>query len=127
MGPRHPALELAQRVLAIEADAVRALIDRLDERFLAALSLILECRGRVIVSGIGKSGHVARKIASTLSSTGTPAYFVHPAEASHGDLGMVQPEDVLIGLSNSGESEELLAIVPLLKRRGARQIGRAHV
>ena len=122
MGPRHPALELAQRVLAIEADAVRALIDRLDERFLAALSLILECRGRVIVSGIGKSGHVARKIASTLSSTGTPAYFVHPAEVSHGDLGMVQPEDVLIGLSNSGESEELLAIVPLLKRRGARLI-----
>ncbi len=122
MGPRHPALELAQRVLAIEADAVRALIERLDERFLAALSLILECRGRVIVSGIGKSGHVARKIASTLSSTGTPAYFVHPAEASHGDLGMVQPEDVLIGLSNSGESDELLAIVPLLKRRGARLI-----
>ena len=122
MGPRHPALELAQRVLAIEADAVRALIERLDERFLGALTLILECRGRVIVSGIGKSGHVARKIASTLSSTGTPAYFVHPAEASHGDLGMVQPEDVLIGLSNSGESEELLAIVPLLKRRGARLI-----
>ena len=122
MGPRHPALELAQRVLAIEADAVRALIERLDERFLAAVTLVLACRGRVIVSGIGKSGHVARKIASTLSSTGTPAYFVHPAEASHGDLGMVQPDDVLIGLSNSGESEELLAIVPLLKRRGARLI-----
>ncbi len=120
MAPRHPALELAQRVLAIEADAVRALIPRLDERFLAAIALILDCRGRVIVSGIGKSGHVARKIASTMASTGTPAYFVHPAEASHGDLGMVQPEDVLIGLSNSGESEELLAIVPLLKRRGAK-------
>jgi len=120
MALQHPALELAQRVLAIEADAVRALISRLDERFLAAISLILECRGRVIVSGIGKSGHVARKIASTMASTGTPAYFVHPAEASHGDLGMVQPEDVLIGLSNSGESEELLAIVPLLKRRGAK-------
>lgn len=122
MGPRHPALELARRVLAIEADAVRALSERLDERFLAAVNLVLSCRGRVIVSGIGKSGHVARKLASTLSSTGTPAYFVHPAEASHGDLGMVQPDDVLIGLSNSGESDELLAIVPLLKRRGARLI-----
>ena len=122
MGLRHPALELARRVLAIEADAVRALSERLDERFLAAVNLVLACRGRIIVSGIGKSGHVARKLASTLSSTGTPAYFVHPAEASHGDLGMVQPEDVLIGLSNSGESDELLAIVPLLKRRGARLI-----
>lgn len=122
MGPRHPALLLAQRVLAIEADAVRALIERIDERFLAAVTLILECRGRVIVSGIGKSGHVARKIASTMASTGTPAHFVHPAEASHGDLGMVQPEDILIGLSNSGESEELIGIVPLLKRRGAKLI-----
>jgi len=84
------ALERARRVLAIEADAVRALIARLDERFLAAISLIRDCRGRVIVSGIGKSGHIARKIASTLSSTGTPAYFVHAAEASHGDLGIVQ-------------------------------------
>ncbi len=122
MGPRHTALELAQRVLAIEADAVRALIPRLDERFLAAVSLVLECRGRVIVSGIGKSGHVARKIASTMASTGTPAYFVHPAEANHGDLGIVQPEDILIGLSNSGETAELLSIVPLLKRRGAKLI-----
>ena len=89
MNPRDAtgtALELARRVLAIEADAVRAMIARLDERFLAAVSLILSCKGRVIVSGIGKSGHIARKIASTMSSTGTPAYFVHPAEASHGDL-----------------------------------------
>ncbi|MGH8704085.1 MAG: KpsF/GutQ family sugar-phosphate isomerase [Burkholderiales bacterium] len=116
------ALELARRVLAIEADAVRALIARLDERFLAAVSLILGCTGRVIVSGIGKSGHVARKIASTMASTGTPAYFVHPAEASHGDLGMVQPEDVFIGISYSGESEELLGIVPLVKRQGAKLI-----
>ena len=114
------ALELARRVLAIEADAVRALIDRLDERFLAAVSLILACKGRVIVSGIGKSGHIARKIASTLSSTGTPAYFVHPAEASHGDLGMIQSDDVFIGISYSGESDELLQIVPLVKRQGAR-------
>jgi arabinose-5-phosphate isomerase len=116
------ALELARRVLAIEADAVRALIARLDERFLAALALILACKGRVIVSGIGKSGHIARKIASTLSSTGTPAYFVHPAEASHGDLGMIQREDIFIGISNSGESDELLQIVPLVKRRGAKLI-----
>jgi arabinose-5-phosphate isomerase len=116
------ALELARRVLAIEADAVRALAARLDERFLAAVSLILACKGRVIVSGIGKSGHIARKIASTLSSTGTPAYFVHAAEASHGDLGMIQRDDVFIGISYSGESEELLQIVPLVKRQGAKLI-----
>jgi arabinose-5-phosphate isomerase len=116
------ALELARRVLAIEADAVRALIARVDDNFLAAVSLILERRGRVVVSGIGKSGHIARKVASTLASTGTPAYFVHPAEASHGDLGMVQAEDVFIGISHSGESEELLAIVPLIKRQGAKLI-----
>jgi arabinose-5-phosphate isomerase len=116
------ALELARQVLAIEADAVRALIARLDERFLAAVSLILACRGRVIVSGIGKSGHIARKIASTLSSTGTPAYFVHPAEASHGDLGMIQRDDVFIGISYSGESGELLHILPLVRRQGAKLI-----
>jgi arabinose-5-phosphate isomerase len=116
------ALELARRVLAIEADSVRALIDRLDERFLAAVSLILGRRGRVVVSGIGKSGHIARKVASTLASTGTPAYFVHPAEASHGDLGMIQPDDVFIAISHSGESDELLWIVPLIKRQGAKLI-----
>jgi len=116
------ALELARQVLAIEADAVRALIARLDERFVAAVSLILACKGRVIVSGIGKSGHIARKIASTLSSTGTPAYFVHPAEASHGDLGMIQRDDVFIGISYSGESGELLHILPLARRQGAKLI-----
>ena len=116
------ALELARRVLAIEADAVHAMIARLDERFLAAVSLILACKGRVIVSGIGKSGHIARKIASTMSSTGTPAYFLHPAEASHGDLGMVRHDDVFIGISYSGESDELLQIVPLVKRQGAKLI-----
>jgi len=116
------ALELARRVLAIEADAVRALIGRIDERFQAAVTLILSCRGRVTVSGIGKSGHIARKVASTLSSTGTPAYFVHPAEAIHGDLGMIRPEDLFIGISHSGESEELLRLVPLLKRQGAKLI-----
>src|SRR5438445_595344 len=116
------ALDIARRVLAIEADAVRGLIERLDERFLAALSLIHGRRGRVIVSGIGKSGHIARKIASTLSSTGTPAYFVHPAEASHGDLGMIESGDVFVAISYSGSSEELLEIVPLVKRRGAKLI-----
>jgi len=120
------ALELARRVLAVEAEAVRALIERLDGRFLAALRLIQECldgqRGRVIVSGIGKSGHIARKIASTMASTGTPAYFVHPAEASHGDLGMIRAEDVFIGISNSGESAELLRIVPAIKREGAKLV-----
>jgi arabinose-5-phosphate isomerase len=116
------ALELARRVLAIEADAVRALIERLDERFLAALELIAARTGRVVVSGIGKSGHIARKIASTMASTGTPAYFVHAAEASHGDLGMIEAGDVFIALSYSGASAELLDIVPLVKRRGAKLI-----
>ena len=116
------ALQLAREVLQIEAAAVAALADRLDESFTAALKLVLECRGRVVVSGIGKSGHVARKIASTLASTGTPAFYVHPAEASHGDLGMITREDVLIALSYSGESEELLTIIPLVKRQGAKLI-----
>ena len=119
------ALELARNVLEIEAEAIRALIARLDHRFLDALSLVQQClaaHGRVIVSGIGKSGHIARKVASTLSSTGTPAYFVHPAEASHGDLGMIRQADVLIAFSNSGESEELMQIVPFVKREGAKLI-----
>lgn len=116
------SLALARRVLDIEATAVRALIDRIDDRFLAALELILASKGRIVVSGIGKSGHIARKIASTLASTGTPAYFVHAAEAGHGDLGMIRPEDVFICISNSGESAELLTIVPLVKRHGAKFI-----
>jgi arabinose-5-phosphate isomerase len=121
-GPGEGVLELARRVLAIEADAVRALIERLDQRFVEAVSLIAGRRGRVVVSGIGKSGHIARKIASTLSSTGTPAYFLHPAEANHGDLGMIESGDVFIALSHSGESEELLNIIPQVKRRGAKLI-----
>ena len=116
------ALAKAREVLEIEAKAVSDLIQKLDHHFTAAVELILNCRGRVVVSGMGKSGHIARKIASTLASTGTPAFFVHPAEASHGDLGMVAREDVLIALSNSGESEELLAIVPMLKRQGAKLV-----
>jgi arabinose-5-phosphate isomerase len=115
-------IELARKVLAIEADAVSGLISRLDERFLEAVRLILACRGRVVVSGVGKSGHIARKIASTLASTGTPAFFVHAAEAGHGDLGMITQDDVMLALSNSGESDELLTIIPLIKRRGAKLI-----
>ncbi|CAB3762829.1 arabinose 5-phosphate isomerase [Burkholderia sp. MSh2] len=123
------ALALARDVLDIEADAVRALRDQLDGGFVQAVELLLGCRGRVVVSGIGKSGHIARKIAATLASTGTPAFFVHPAEASHGDLGMVTSDDVFIGISYSGESEELVAILPLVKRIGAKLIaitGRAE-
>ena len=115
-------LALARQVLAIEAEAVHALIERIDGRFLDAVNLVLASQGRVVVSGIGKSGHIARKIASTMASTGTPAYFVHPAEASHGDLGMITRDDVLIALSNSGESAELLAIIPMIKREGAKLI-----
>ncbi|MGD9945757.1 MAG: SIS domain-containing protein [Burkholderiaceae bacterium] len=112
----------AREVLRIEADAVARLADRIDPSFAAACQLILACRGRVVVSGIGKSGHVARKIAATLASTGTPAFFVHPAEASHGDLGMVRDDDVFIALSYSGSTAELLTIVPVVKRQGGRLI-----
>jgi arabinose-5-phosphate isomerase len=121
-GKTADALELARRVLRIEADAVRALAERLDERFTAAMELISNRKGRVVVTGIGKSGHIARKIASTLSSTGTPTYFVHAAEASHGDLGMIQSGDVVIAISYSGTSSELMGIVPLIKRLGAKLI-----
>jgi arabinose-5-phosphate isomerase len=112
------ALELARTVLRIEAQAVSALVDRLDGSFLRAVELLLQCRGRVVVSGVGKSGHVGRKIAATMASTGTPAMFVHAAEAAHGDLGMVTRSDVLVALSYSGETSELLTIVPTLKREG---------
>ena len=115
-------IALGKRVLDIESRAVAALAERLDGSFAHALAILLACRGRVVVSGIGKSGHVAHKIAATLASTGTPAFFVHPAEASHGDLGMITAEDVMIALSNSGESAELVTIVPLAKRRGAKLI-----
>ncbi|HKC45070.1 MAG TPA: KpsF/GutQ family sugar-phosphate isomerase [Burkholderiales bacterium] len=113
------ALALAREVLEIEAAAVAALASRLDERFVAAVRMILECRGRVVVTGIGKSGQIGRKIASTLASTGTPAFFVHPGEASHGDLGMITRDDVAIAISYSGESDELMTILPLVKRLGA--------
>ena len=119
ISPSRTALDLAKQVLAIEAEAIQSLSARLGQSFLDAVALLLNCRGRVVVSGIGKSGHIARKIASTMASTGTPAYFVHPAEASHGDIGMIARNDILIALSNSGESEELLTILPLLRRQGA--------
>ena len=115
-------LAQAVAVLRIESDAVAALASRIDASFADACRLILGCSGRVVVSGIGKSGHVARKIAATLASTGTPAFFVHAGEASHGDLGMVTRDDVVIALSNSGSTAELLDIVPLIKRCGARLV-----
>ena len=119
--PKTP-LDLAREVLLIEAREVEALAQRLDDSFTQAVALILQCHGRVVVSGMGKSGHIGCKIAATLASTGTPAFFMHPAEASHGDLGMITKDDVMIALSNSGENDELLAILPLLKRMGAKLI-----
>ena len=106
------------RTLQIEADAVAALIPRIDDDFVAACELILNCKGRTIVTGMGKSGHIGNKIAATLASTGTPAFFVHPGEASHGDLGMITRDDVVIGISNSGSSSEVVTLLPLLKRMG---------
>ena len=111
-------LQLARDTLDIEAAALIGLKSRLDERFVRAVQMALAARGRVVVSGMGKSGHIGRKIAATLASTGTPAMFVHPAEASHGDLGMIKAVDVVLAISNSGESEELVAILPVLKRQG---------
>jgi len=113
------ALGLARATLDIEARAIDALKSRQGDGFVAALRLILACRGRVVVMGMGKSGHVGRKVAATLASTGTPAFFVHPGEASHGDLGMVTGGDLVLAISNSGESEEIAAIVPAIKRLGA--------
>ncbi|MBL8480393.1 MAG: KpsF/GutQ family sugar-phosphate isomerase [Sterolibacteriaceae bacterium] len=113
---------MGRQVLEIEAAAVAALARRLGPEFSAAVRLILDSRGRVVVSGIGKSGHIARKLAATFASTGTPAYFVHAAEAVHGDLGMITRDDVLIAISNSGENDELLTIVPLVKRLGGKLI-----
>jgi arabinose-5-phosphate isomerase len=111
-------IELGRAVLTTEAEAITALIERLGESFSAACSLILSCRGRTVVTGMGKSGHIGNKIAATLASTGTPAFFMHPGEASHGDLGMITAEDVVIALSNSGETSEITLLLPLLKRLG---------
>jgi len=111
-------IERAKRVLRIEADAVAALIDRIDATFVQAVDMVLESKGRVVVTGMGKSGQIGKKIAATLASTGTPALFLHPAEGVHGDLGMVMRGDVVIALSNSGETEELARMLPSLKRLG---------
>jgi len=114
-----PDLTLARKVLQTEAAAVLALVDRLDDRFAEAVSLIVRCKGRVLVTGMGKSGIICRKIAATLASTGTPAFFLHPAEAGHGDLGVIQSDDVVIAMSYSGETEELTRVLETLKRIGA--------
>ena len=111
-------LQLARDTLDIEAAALQSLKARLDDRFVRAVEMMLAVKGRVVVTGMGKSGHIGRKIAATLASTGTPAMFVHPAEASHGDLGMIKVVDVVLAISNSGESDELVAILPVLKRQG---------
>ena len=109
-------LALARKVLQTEAAAILALVDRLDERFERAVRLLLACRGRVVVTGLGKSGIICRKIAATLTSTGTPALFLHPAEAIHGDLGVLQADDVVVALSYSGETEELLRLLEYVAR-----------
>lgn len=124
MTPTRPAfdparaLQLAARTIEIEAQALQALAARQGEDFTGAVRAMLGCRGRVVVMGMGKSGHVGRKIAATLASTGTPAFFVHPAEASHGDLGMLTAGDLVLAISNSGESDELAAILPAIRRLG---------
>jgi arabinose-5-phosphate isomerase len=117
-GSRGGSLDEGKRVLAIEARAVQALIDRLDEQFSKAVDLLFNCKGKVVVSGMGKSGLVGQKIAATMASTGTPAFFLHPAEGIHGDLGMLGRQDVLIAISNSGETQEILQLLPYVERMG---------
>ncbi|MBI2870079.1 MAG: KpsF/GutQ family sugar-phosphate isomerase [Candidatus Omnitrophica bacterium] len=116
------SLKRAREVLRVEADAVRSLIRRVDARFERAVNLIFKCRGKVIVTGIGKPGLIGKKISATLASTGTPSFFMHPAEAGHGDLGMVTADDVVIAISNSGETEEVVRLLPKIKRLGAQVI-----
>jgi len=120
-------LESARQVLTIESQAIASQIQQLDSAFEQACEKVLECEGRVVVTGMGKSGHIANKVAATLASTGTPAFFVHPGEASHGDLGMITPKDLLLAISNSGETSEVLAILPIIKRMGVELVGLASV
>jgi len=120
-------LESAKKVLSIEADAITRQLSQLDSTFEDACQHILDCEGRIVVTGMGKSGHIANKIAATLASTGTPAFFVHPGEASHGDLGMITPKDLVLAISNSGETSEVLSILPIIKRMGVDLIGLASV
>lgn len=115
-------IKSAQHAIEIERDGVNALIPRIDEQFTRACEIILACEGRVVVTGMGKSGHIGNKIAATLASTGTPSFFVHPGEASHGDLGMITGKDVVLAISNSGNTSEVVTILPLIKRMGARLI-----
>jgi len=120
--PKDQYVETARTVFEIETTALRELRDKLDDSFSKACSLLSECEGKVVVIGIGKSGHVGRKIAATLSSTGTPSFFVHPAEANHGDLGMITNDDIIIAISHSGETHEIISIIPILKREGIKLI-----
>lgn len=120
-------LDSARQVLSIEAETISQQIELLDASFETACQHILSCEGRVVVTGMGKSGHIASKIAATLASTGTPAFFVHPGEASHGDLGMITPKDLVLAISNSGETSEVLSILPIIKRMGVKLIGIASV
>ncbi len=115
---RDALLKLGTAVLKTEADAILELVGRVDDAFAQACEYMLDCKGRIVVTGMGKSGHIGDKIAATLASTGTPAFFVHPGEASHGDLGMITDGDVVMALSNSGETDELITIVPIIKRLG---------
>lgn len=120
---RNQFIQSAQQVIDIEKQAINDLQQALDSDFEKACELILNCQGRVIVTGMGKSGHIANKIAATLASTGTPAFFVHPGEASHGDLGMFTSSDIVLALSNSGETGEVITLIPVLKRIGCKMIG----
>lgn len=123
---KKPAFaDSAKQVLAIEAAAIELQIEHIGKQFEQACQQIIDCQGRVIVTGMGKSGHIANKIAATLASTGTPAFFVHPGEASHGDLGMITPKDLVLAISNSGETPEVLTILPIIKRMGVKLIGMA--
>ena len=116
--PEHSYIELGLAVLKSESEAIAALCDRLDQSFTQACDLVLRCKGRIVVTGMGKSGHIGKKIAATLASTGSPAFFMHPGEASHGDLGMITEHDLVVALSNSGETSEITLLLPMLKRLG---------
>jgi len=118
MEKREKLRQQGRAVIEIEAGAVTDLLERIDDNFIAACEIILQCKGRTVVIGMGKSGHIANKIAATLASTGTPAFFVHPGEASHGDLGMITSDDVVVILSNSGETDEIITLLPVIKRLG---------
>lgn len=116
---KNNVISLARAVIETETQAALKLVDRIDENFISAIEIMLHCEGRIVVLGMGKSGHIGHKIAATLASTGTPAFFVHPGEASHGDLGMITAKDVVLALSNSGETDEILTILPIIKRLNA--------